>query len=166
MKTRDIVIGIIVLLLIGGVVLWRQRAARQEQPEPVGETLSREEQLEERFQLDIPEDVDKAELDDATGGTATGLATRKFEDGTFTHGVLADLPDPETGKFYQGWLVKGEEGDDDFDIVSTGRLSMAKGGWSLDFQASTDYSDYSRVLITAEEREDSTPEDTLLEGSF
>lgn len=159
MNKQDILVGVVILAVLGAVIYFWQR------PEPpeelrVPQTLSIEDQIEETFKLEIPEDVDKAELKDVTGGTATGLATRKFEEGRFIHTVLADLPDPEAGKFYEGWLVKDDE------VISTGRLRLAKGGYLLEFQSSTDYSDHAGVVITLETVADTTPEKHILEGSF
>ena len=84
----------------------------------------------------------------------------------FSQSVLADLPDPEEGKFYQGWLVRGEEGSDEYSIVSVGKLKLAKGGWSLDFSERNDYSDYAKVLVSLEEKDDDVPEKVILEGGF
>jgi hypothetical protein len=95
-----------------------------------------------------------------------GIATRKQENGTFIHVVLADLPDPEEGSFYEGWLVRGEVGDTDFDFISTGKMILAKGGYLLEFESTTDYSDYPGVVITLEEAEDENPETHVLEGIF
>ena len=157
MKRRDIVIGLIVLAVLAGIIFLARR--QREQPE-LQTTPSVEERLEESFNLEIPEDVEKIELADVSGGDSSGIATRKFEDATFTHVVLADLPEPEEGKFYEGWLVKGEE------VVSTGRLRVAKGGYLLEFESSTDYSDYKTVVVSEEEIADATPEKHILEGSF
>ena len=159
MEKRDIVIGIIILAALAGFIYFR---GKKETPEElqVPQTLSIEDRLEQAFDFEIPEDVDKAELEDATGGDASGIATRKFENGQFTHTVLADLPDPETGAFYEGWLVKDES------VISTGRLRIAKGGYLLEFQSSTDYLEHSDVVITLEKVADSNPEEHILEGSF
>ena len=164
MNRRDIVIGILILALLGGVIYWRQRSQPDDMRVP--ETLSIEEELEQRFGTEIPDDVEKAELGDVTGGASTGIATRKLENGVFSHSVLADLPDPAGGRFYEGWLVRGEEGDENFAVISTGRMRIAKGGWVLDFQSDSDLSDYSNVVITLEEVADATPEVHILEGSF
>lgn len=165
MKRRDIVIGLLILVLLGGGIYWRQRSRPKEEMK-VPETLSLEEELEQKFKLQIPEDVDKAELKDVTGGTSSGIATRKFADGKFTHTVLADLPDPEAGSFYEGWLVRGEEGSENFALFSSGRMRLAKGGYLLEFESTQDFSDYNRVVVTAEKVLDKTPEKHILEGSF
>ena len=157
MKRRDIVIGFLVLVVLAGVVYWvrKPKVVPQVESQP-----SVEQKIEDSFKLQIPEDVDKSELSDVSGGSSSGIATRKFENGKFSHSVLADLPDPESGKFYQGWLVKGD------DMVSTGRLNVAKGGYLLEFESVTDYSDHKGILVTLEEKSDNTPEKHILEGSF
>lgn len=164
MNRRDIVIGAGILLLLAGVIYWRQTTRLEETRVP--ETLSVEDQLEEKFKFEIPEDVDKAELEDVADVGATAIATREYQDGRYTHTALVDIADPEMGTFYQGWIVKGEEGSDDYSIVSTGKLKLAKGGWMVEFESSIDYSDHDKILITQEKILDNTPEDKLLEGSF
>lgn len=165
MNRRDIVIGLVILALLVGVVYWRQTSKKEEEIK-VPETLSVEDVLEEKFKLEIPEDVDKAELKDVSGGNASGLATRDFKDGQFSHTILADLPEPEAGKFYEGWLVKGEEGKEGFEAISTGRMRVAKGGYLLEYKSSKDLKDYTKVVVTLETKADKTPEKHILEGNF
>lgn len=165
MNRRDIVIGLVILVVLGGVIYFRSRSETPEELQ-VPQTLSTEDVIEERFGLTIPEDVERTDLSDVAGGSSSGIATRKFEGGTFTHAVLADLPDPDQGTFYEGWLVRGSEGDSGFHLVSTGRMRIAKGGYLLEFQSSTDYSDHPSVVITQEEAADNVPEKHILEGSF
>lgn len=166
MTRRDIVIGIVILLLVVGVIFLRQRNRAGDESLRVPETLSSvQEQIEEKFNTKIPDDVDKAELRDVTGGGSSAIATRKFESGKFTSNFLADLPDPDSGDFYQAWLIKSEEGKEDL-VVSLGSLQLSKGGWMLNYSGSKDLSDYSKVLVTSEKTRDNTPETKLLEGSF
>jgi len=159
MKKRDIVIGLLVLALLAGVIYWRQRINKPEEIK-VPQTLSTEEKIEEQFRVQIPEGVEKAELKDVSGGNASGMATRKFTDGEFELGILADLPAPETEKFYQGWVNKNEE------FLSLGKLRIAKGGYILDFKSSTDYPDYRKVVVSLEKSLTEKPDKTILEGSF
>lgn len=163
MNRRDIFIGIVVLLLAVVLVFW----FRGKTPKSVmAPTPVSEEKIEKSFNLTIPEDVDKVEMNDVSGGDASGVATRKYENGNFSHMVLADLSDPEAGTFYEGWLVKGKMGDEDFAYISTGRMVVAKGGYLLEYKSSTDYSDYTGVVITLEKVNDKKPETHILEGSF
>ena len=54
----------------------------------------------------------------------------------------------------------------DDSLISTGRLRIAKGGYLLEFQSSTDYSSYDNAVVTLERVADSVPEEHILEGSF
>lgn len=163
MRTRDIVIGLIILAVVAGAIVWLRRARTTPEPLP---TPSIEEKIEKTFNLEIPEDVERADLNDVTGGTGSGIAIRKYESGRFTHTLLADLPDPESGTFYEGWLVRGKEGGANFAFISTGRMGVAKGGYLLEFTSSIDYSDYKGVVVTLEKVDDKRPEKHILEGSF
>lgn len=165
MKRRDIVIGLLVLAVVVGVIYWRRNSASKDEL-IVPEAMSVEDSMEERFNLQLPDDVDKAELLDVNSGNSSGIATRKYENSRFTHSVLADLPDLEAGSFYQGWLVRGEVGSDDYARVSTGKLMIAKGGWMLDFTSGVDYSGYNKMMVSEETVNDLTPEKIVLEGSF
>jgi hypothetical protein len=163
MKRKDIVIGLIVLAALAGIIYWFRKPKDELK---VPETPSVEERMEEFFNVEIPEDIEKTQLFEVIEGYGTGIATRNYENGVFTHVVLADLPHHEAPYFYEGWLVRGEEGDDDFDYISTGKMRFAKGGFLLEFESGTDYSDYNGVVITSEEIEDDIPEEHVLEGTF
>lgn len=163
MKRKDIVIGLIVLAALAGIIFWLRKPDEELK---VPQTSSVEEKMEGFFNVEIPEDIEKAQLKDVVGGDASGIATRNYENGIFVHVVLADLPHPEEGFFYEGWLVRGVAGDDDFDFISTGKMRLAKGGYLLEFESSTDYSNYQGVVVTLEETEDENPENHVLEGAF
>lgn len=163
MKRKDIVIGLLILAVLAGIIFWFRKPKEEFK---VPEIPSVEEKMEEFFNVEIPEDVEKAQLKDVMGGDALGIATRRYENGAFVHVVLADLPDLEEGFFYEGWLVKGKEGDDDFDYISTGKMRLAKGGYLIEFESSTDYLNYQEVVITLEKTEDNNPEKHVLKGAF
>lgn len=164
MKARDIVIGLIILALLA-VAIVAIRRSRAPKPLPT-QTPSIEDKLEKSFNFEIPEDMERADLTDVSGGTGSGIATRKYESGLFSHAILADLPDPESGSFYEGWLVRGKEKDADYAYISTGKMRLAKGGYLLEFESSRDYSDYKTVGVTLEKVNDGKPETHILEGSF
>jgi len=165
MKRKDIVIGLVLIVLLAGIIYIRQRSKPEEEL-VVPETLSSEETFEEKFNIQIPDDADKADLKEVEGSGGTGIATKEVDSGKFNHNVLVDLPDPEGGYFYEGWLVKGEEGEEDYSLISTGKLRLAKGGWMLDYSSSTDLSDYSKVIVSLEKTFDKNIEKKVLEGSF
>nr|AQS34464.1 hypothetical protein [uncultured bacterium] len=162
---RNVVIGLIVLAGLGALIYWAVRSNKEEELTPVP-TPSVEERLEDSFKYQIPENFERAELRDVSGADGSGIATRNYEGGKFIHAVLADLPDPEAGTFYEGWLVRGKEADENFAYISTGRMTIAKGGYMLEFESSKDYSEYSGVVITLEKVNDQKPEKHILEGSF
>jgi hypothetical protein len=163
MKRKDIVIGLIVLAVLAGIIFWFQKPNKDLK---VPETSSVEEKMEEYFNVEIPEDVEKTQLLEVGEGDGTGIATRNYENDTFIHVVLADLPQPKAPYFYEGWLVRGQEGDENFDYISTGKMRFAKGGFLLEFESSIDYLGYKGVVITQEEKEDDIPEEHVLEGAF
>ena len=163
MRGRDIVTGALILAVIAGTIFWLRGRSVTPQPQVSQEI---EEKMEASFNIDIPEDVEKTELKDVTEGTSTGIATRSYDGSIFTLTVLADLPDPEPGIVYEGWLVRGKAGHDNFKVVSTGVMQIAKGGYLLEFESDGDYTDFTGVVITLETVVDATPEKHILEGSF
>jgi hypothetical protein len=160
MNRRDILIGIVVLAVLGGFLYYYQNRPAEETDMVVPETLSVQDELERKFGMDIPDDFERVELKDVSGGDSSGLATRKYEDGLFEHAVLADLPEPETGTFYEGWLVVSG------DILSTGKFTEGKGGYMLEYTSNTDLIDHNQVVVTLEKVDDQLPEVHVLEGSF
>lgn len=164
MERRNIFLGAIVILAVILLVVYIKSRPSVAPLDSIPQT-SVEKTFEEKFNLEIPDDRDRAELTSATG-EGSGLATRKYEEGIFNHTVLADLADPEDGYFYQGWLVKGKMSDEDYALISTGVLNLVKGGYLIEYTSVNNYLDYSRVLITKEKVRDDRPEETVLEGSF
>lgn len=165
MKREAIIGAIVVILIFVGAYYFFSRYQRGEEVGPLpAEKIPVSEELEKGFEsgmgIEVPEGVEKTTLTDVTGGASTGMATRKFEEGVFEHTVMAALPEPGTGKFYQGWLVR------DGELLSTGKLSEIKGGWYLEYLQDKDYSDYDKVWVTLEEKDDNQPETHVLEGSF
>lgn len=165
MMKKAIGIGIVLIVVIAAFAVQqkeaaapvpeddRQQAGETSQPAPGSEELSRFEQIT---------------LDDVTDGDGEGAATRLYDaTGMFIHTVDATLPEPASGSVYEGWLVRGEPGDEDFDFISTGVMELEGGEmYSLVFSSETDYADYPGVVITEETVVDETPEAHILEGSF
>ncbi len=158
-------IGLAVILLIVGFFLVKGRNAQRLSDEAaMGEGIKIEERASEfakTMGIVLPADVEKVTLEDVGGGSGSGLATRKYSEDKFTHSVLAALEDPVSGSFYEGWLVS-----DSGDVVYTGKLRVAKGGWVLDFVSGVDLSDHDQVVVTRELVDDQKPEAHVLEGSF
>jgi hypothetical protein len=159
MNRKDIVIGLAILAIIAGLVFFAKRSKNSGLAVP-SETPTIEQKVQDRFKYTVPAGVDKIELKDVSGGNSFAVATRKFENQTFDVTVLADLPDPEAGSFYEAWIQK------DNINVPLGKLSVAKGGYLVNFTSSKDYSDYNKFIVTIEKKDDLTPETYVLEGSF
>ena len=130
-------------------------AVNEVESEPLGE-------LPETFPM--PEGEERTVLRDVSGGESFGEATRSFVGGTFTHKVLANLPDPEPGFFYEGWLVRPSP----FRILSTGKMIKSQDGkYVLSFSSKSDLRRYTNVVITIEPDDgDPAPAGHILEGSF
>ena len=159
MRKNDIVTGFIVLVIFALILVFF-RKSQVPSITDIEKLQEKESQIEEDFKIEIPEDLEKAVLEDVSGGISGGIATRDFKNGKYIHTALADLPDPEGAMFYEGWLIKGD------DFISTGKMRIAKGGYILEFESTTDYSDYDGVVITLEKIFDNNPEKHILEGSF
>ena len=89
----------VVLLMVGGFLVLknRQNVKPLDDKAVTGEGVEIEERASEfakQMGITLPLDVQKAELKDVSGGTGSGLATRKFAGGEFSHSVFAAFPDP------------------------------------------------------------------------
>ena len=145
MRGRNIFIAFIVVVAIVAVVL----LIKNRKATPVlapSASPSIQAQIENKFKgLAIPQDQEKIELKDVSGGAGMGLATRNE--------ILADLPALSNGKVYQGYLENSSG-----KTVLLGTLEEAKGGWILNYNSSI-YPGYNKVIVTQENTR-------ILEGSF
>lgn len=150
MKRQDIVIAIVGLAILAAV-LYFVRNRNQNNEITVTQTPNVEESLEEKLNVQIPDDVEKAEL---TGeNDQLGVATRDAASGSYTLTILADLIDPAEDKTYTAAVKKGDE------EIGVGTLRPAKGGYLLEFQTSQDLSDFDQVVVKMDDK-------AVLEGSF
>lgn len=161
MKKQDIVFGSFLLLIVLVTYFYFKNQSNLSVPAEPIPTVSLDEKVEGRFDTKLPENVEKTELKPLTLSSSFAAATREYVNGQFSLAILADLPDPETGKLYQAWLTVG-----DGQQLSLGKLHEAKGGWLLEFSSSIDYSKHNDVAITLESTLDNTPEEVVLRGSF
>ena len=149
---KDVLVGlVIVVVVILGASLFKKLKTPKVLPSPAPQTVSYKDELENIFNLDIPENTNTIDLKDVSGGNARGIATSTE--------VLVDIEDPETGYFYQGWL------ENDGNFVSLGKLRVAKGGWLLEYNGSKN-PEYTKIVISLEKVFDSKLETKILEGSF
>ncbi|HLD92034.1 MAG TPA: hypothetical protein VI795_01415 [Patescibacteria group bacterium] len=149
---KDVFIGLVIIVVVVlGAILYKRLKAPKVIPSPAPQTVNYKEELENIFNLDIPENTNTINLKDVSGGNARGIATSSE--------VLVDIEDPENGYFYQGWLEDGGK------LISLGKLQIAKGGWLLEYDGSK-YPSYKKIIISLEKKLDSTLEKRILEGSF
>jgi hypothetical protein len=144
MRAKNIFTVFIIVVIVIAVALYlKNRKAAQVLAPSVSPSI--EEQIENKFKgITIPDDQEKIELKDVTGGVGMGIATRNE--------ILADLPTLPSGQFYQGWLEK------DGKAVLLGTLRIAKGGWILNYNSSI-YPGYNKIIVTQGNTH-------ILEGSF
>lgn len=135
MKTRDIIIGFVFLVILIAGILWIYKAKSVKKtatPLPTPNITSKVKGTTSTF--NVPDGVEKAELEDVSGGNSYGVATRTE--------VVANLPVPESGKKYSVWLMNSNG-----KTVSIGNLWESKGGWILEYNSSK-YPGYNKVIVT------------------
>jgi len=147
MKTRDVVIGLVVLVILITAALLIKRSLNKK---AVVSTPTQQVSIQQKIQntfpgLTIPEDSVKTNLIDVTGGQSFGVAT--------DNEILANLPDISAGKAYKAWLENS-----DGKTILLGNLRAAKGGYLIDYNSSR-YPSYNKVVITLDNTH-------ILEGSF
>jgi hypothetical protein len=163
---RDIVIGFIILIVLAIIVYW---VSRPEEPTPTPSPTpvpieEVERRLEDQLRRTLPETGDRVGLEDVTGGDSSGLAVKEKTDTTTNVSLLADLPDLVAGSFYQAWLIRTVDNQE--EKLSLGRLVLAKGGYSLEYSTRSDLEDYDKLVVSLEKTFDNTEEQRILEGGF
>ncbi len=158
---KDILIGfVIIAVIITSILLFKKyRPNQNNKPSPTtpSQTIEFKKEFENNFRYSIPENVNAIELQDVSGGDARGIATENE--------ILVDAKDPEQNYFYEAWLEK------DGNLVTLGKLNIAKGGWLLEYDKSK-YDDkilpdsYKKIIISLETKLDNKIEKRILEGSF
>ncbi len=115
--------------------------------------------------IEISSQAFEAALSAIGDSHAEGAATSDYVDGTFHHLVVATLPDPPEGYFYEGWLVRSRP----FDFFSTGEFIQHVDDlkWYLVYESEDDRRDYNKVIVTLEPNDnDLAPAEHVLEGVF
>lgn len=110
--------------------------------------------------------VDTITLNPVGKYSGSGVATRIFANRKFTYTLSANNTDPDSGKFYEGWLVNMSLTPKFF---STGKLKKENGEYKLTFTNNKDYTKYSEIVVTEETEVnglDGVPEVHVLEGTF
>lgn len=153
---RNFLILLITALILGGIIYYLTNREQEEVlvvPEP--QTLSSEDELEKSLRFQIPEDAEKTELRNLRGDASKAIATRRVVNEVLEISILADLDEGS----YQAYLVKGEQGSEDYSEIPAGELRLAKGGYLLEFESSEDLSAYDKIIVK-------DGDNVVFEGSF
>lgn len=143
MKSRDVVIGFIFLIILIAGVLWIFKAKNLKTTSNPSQTPNIVARINNAFpNLDIPEGIERANLTDAKGGENVGVATRTE--------IVANLP---SGQIYNVWLENASG-----NKVNLGTMQISKSGWLLEYD-SEKFPGYNKVIITQ-------GTSNVLEGSF
>ena len=111
-----------------GLIMNEDEVVAMAQTTPVEDPAVRAAQDIEAYLDTNVRDWFSAALADVTGGTSFGLAHSQFASGTFTLVVeMGNLPEPASGYFYEGWLVRRTE---NFSLMSTGRAVKTQDGFT------------------------------------
>lgn len=115
--------------------------------------------------VEISSQAFEAALSAVGNSHADGAATSDYVDGIFRHLVVATLPDPPEGYFYEGWLIRSRP----FDFFSTGEFIQHVDDlkWYLVYESDDDKRDYNKVIVTLEPNDGNlAPAEHVLEGVF
>src|SRR5258708_2021171 len=121
-RSRNILAGIVLVIIIILIIIFLIR--NRENPKIVvnnsplpfpSATSSYEGQLQNNFGITVPSTAIKADLRDGSGGNQMGLVTLDKENEQNVYTVLANLEEPVSGYFYEGWLVRGAVADTNYD---------------------------------------------------
>lgn len=146
MKTRDIVIGFVFLVILIAGVLWIYRIKNKKTVSTPLPTPNISQQVKNAFpSLNIPDGVEKANLNDLTGGNSIGVATRTE--------IVANLPEASNGQKYQV-ILENSKGE----TKNIGSMRISKVGYILEYSSSK-FPGYNKVIIMLGNTR-------VLEGSF
>lgn len=143
-KAKDVVIGLIVLVILITGALYIRNSRRANTSSPPISTPNISQVVKNTFP-NIPEGVERVNLSDVSGGNSIGVATRTE--------IVANLPELGSGKFYQV-LLSNSSGK----TLVLGNMKISKSGYILEY-SSNRYPDYNKVMVI----QGST---RILEGSF
>ncbi|MFH1225800.1 MAG: anti-sigma factor [bacterium] len=95
------------------------------------------------------------------GGEGKGKAAYRFMNDQYEHLVVAELPEPPAGYFYESWLIRAELKSQ----VSMGKMfKQSDGRYTTLFKDARNYSDFNQVSVALEPN-DGNPEPARLDES-
>ncbi|MDX1607878.1 MAG: hypothetical protein R3251_01585 [Candidatus Spechtbacterales bacterium] len=161
---------LIFMFVIAGFFLFGGDSAPQSTRTPTGTEISFDEDGKQAApkrdifgELEQNSETQMAELEAVDSSDSSGIAYILTESDSTLHAVVADMPDPQAGNVYEGWLVRS----DPPGFFSTGVMNKnIKEQWILKYESSGDFPAHKIVVITEEEVLDGIPERHVLEGRF
>lgn len=145
---KDVIVGfIIIVLIIIGAFYYKKIRTPKVITTSTPITIEFQEDIENNFKYNISESTTTIELK----GNGRGIATNKE--------ILADVENPQTGYFYQGWVENNGK------LTPLGKLVEGKGGWMLEFPMISNI-EGQKIIISLEKKFDNEIEKRILEGSF
>ena len=161
-------IFLILIILLGVYFIFTsvsEKTSISENIEPVAVTDEPITLVESSFDLTFlqNESTVKIDLNSVDESSSYGSAFILLEDDNLSHYVIADLPVPDDGSVYEGWIVNSAT----TSFFSTGVMVLdANGQFELFYSQELLEEGYDKVVITLETIVDETPEAHVLEGSF
>ncbi len=104
-----------------------------------------------------------AALADVTAGGSFGLAHATFANGQYLlFAKMGNLPEPQNGFFYEGWIVRRGE---TLSVMSVGRAQRVGDQYVNAFRSKTDLSNHDFFVLTLEPSDNNpVPAEPILEG--
>ena len=155
---------ILIILVIIGYYFWNN--ANTPKTSPINTPATQSMTEEEKMKTEMLESSLSAELLAVGLFTGSGTATTTWNGSTFTNSVMATLPSPPEGKFYEGWLVRNSP---ELTFISTGKLELEGDQYVLKYTSETNYPNHIDIVVTLETSADgldNKPEAHVLEGAL
>jgi thiol-disulfide isomerase/thioredoxin len=161
-KTSVVLIVLTLALISAGI--WMYIKSRQGTGQNIAREADQSTNLETEDMKIEGEYEYYGRLSPVDSGSASGEVGYSFSGTNFVMlAKFSDLDEPQEGYFYEGWLVKPDDGK----LISTGRANSVTSTWVNSFSSNTDYTTYTKYVLTLEP-DDGNPDPAthVLEGTL
>ena len=159
------VVGVIIaLIIVGGGWYFYTNQQIGESMEKDGESMMEDAHDKEAAMIKNAFPY-KGDLEDVSGGEATGAVKAQYMEGTYTLvATFEGLEDPKGTDFYEGWVVRR---GDEMSVVSTGMVKEEEVGYVNLFTSDVDLTDHDFYVLTLEPDDgDPAPAAHIVEGEL
>lgn len=163
MNKQDLILGLGLVFVVLIAAFWLRSKDSKVNINPTPTPVSIEDKIESSFKITIPENVSKVELKSIAEFEGWGIVTKEDVGNTKKYTVLADLPELKSGEKYVAYFSKEKISNEKQDILKAGELRVNKGGWILEYDTTSDLSNYQKLQVYLENKSSNT---VILEGSF